>query len=110
MSFSHRRTGQSSTWQHLTKAHAVSSQLALRQNKNMRAQFFCGISQLRPRKTLLILNPKLPTAERLDLGNGVEDWIAVFFLRLPHTQSKATPKVVAFDRDLNTPAAQLCTK
>ena len=110
MSFSHRRTRQNSTWQQITKAHVVSSQLALRQNKNMRAQFFCGICQLRPRKTLLILNPKLLTAERLDLGNGVEDWIAVFFLRLPHTQSRATPVVFALDRDSNTPATQLCTK
>ena len=72
--------------------------------------FFCGICQLRRRKTLLILIPKLPTAERLDLGSGVEDWIAAFFLRLPHTQSRATPVVFALDRDSNTPATQLCTK
>ncbi|CAM9783309.1 unnamed protein product [Sphacelaria rigidula] len=52
------------------------SQLACGRKSSMRTDFFL-ICHLRSRKTLLILNPKLPIAQRLHLDTKAGDWTAV---------------------------------
>ncbi|CAN0040074.1 unnamed protein product, partial [Sphacelaria rigidula] len=62
---------------------------------------------LRPRKTLLILNPKVPIAQRLQLDTEAGDWTVVPCVRFPHTQATSPSLVFAFERDADSQITQM---